>query len=231
MTENFTTATGRSTLEARNDDALLGTLDQLMREIAELRASRKRLVLTADADRRRIERDLHTGVQQHLVALAVNLQLAAQAADTDPAATKTLLEEMGRDVQHALEETAHLAQRIYPILLEAGGLAALLRSAAASAGVPASVEVDAATTPPEVATTVCLCWLETLENHRGGTRATIAVREEGEALVFEVVENAARSEAGFDWLRDRVEALGGRLRIRPKAGGGTEVSGSLPLER
>ena len=77
-------------------------------------------------------------MQQHLVALAVNLQLADLAVDADPAAAKTLLAELARDVQQALDETAQLAQRIYPPLLEAGGLAAALRAAAASAGVRAS---------------------------------------------------------------------------------------------
>ena len=82
-------------------------------EIDDARA-RRRLVLAADADRRAIERELHEGVQQHLVALAVNLQLARQSADADPEAAKELLEQMGRDVQQALDETAQLAQRIYP---------------------------------------------------------------------------------------------------------------------
>ena len=108
-----------------------------------LHASRRRLVLAADADRRRIERELHNGVQQHLVALAVNVQLAGRLADSDPAAAKTLLEQLERDVQETLQVTAQLAQRIYPTLLEPRGLAAALRSAAATAGVAASVNVAA----------------------------------------------------------------------------------------
>jgi signal transduction histidine kinase len=195
-----------------------------------LHASRKRLVLAADADRRMIERDLHDGVQQRLVALAVNLQLAGQLADADPAAAKTLLEEMGRDVQQALDETTLLAQRTYPPLLEAGGLAAALRSAAVSAGIRASIEVAAdASYPPEVTRTVYWCWVEALEHAGVGARATVTVRDEGGALAFEVVEDAGHSDAGLDRLRDRVEALGGRLTIRSEPGRGTRVSGSLPL--
>ena len=94
---------------------------------------------------------MHDGVQQHLVALAVNLQLAEQLVDDDPVAAKALLQELRRDVKQALEETAQLAQRIHPPLLETGGFAAALRAVASSAGVPSSVEV--ATTgnyPPEV---------------------------------------------------------------------------------
>ena len=77
-------------------------------EVEELRASLKRLVVAADADRRMVERELHDGVQQHLIALAVDLQLAGQALASDPAAAKPLLDEMGRDLQHALDETRYL---------------------------------------------------------------------------------------------------------------------------
>ena len=206
------------------------TLDQLRGEIAELRASSKRLVLDALADHRRIERDLHDGVQQHLVALAVNLQLAETLADDDPPAAKALLQEMGRDVQRALHETAELAQRIHPPLLEAGGLAAALRAAAVSAGVRVSLDVKArASYPPEVAGALYWCCLEALENAGAGARATVTVREEEGAVAFEVVEDGSHSDAGLDRLRDRVEALGGRLMVRSEPGGGTRVSGSLPL--
>jgi signal transduction histidine kinase len=208
-------------------------------EIAELRASGERLILAADADRRRLERELHEGVQQHLVALAVNLQLAGRLADTDLAAAKALLDEMGRNVQQALDEAAKLAQRIYPPLLETGGLAAALRLASMRAGIPASVEVAAgASYPPEVAGTVYFCCVEALERAGAGARVTVDVRDEEGALTFEVVGDGAgsaaaapRSDAGLEWMRDRVEALGGRLAIRSEPGGGTHVSGSLPLSR
>jgi signal transduction histidine kinase len=217
------------TLEARHVEALRETLDRQRLELADLRASRKRLVLAADADRRMIERDLHERVQQHLVGLAVNLQLAGESADADPAAAKALLQEMGRDVQQALDETAELAQRIYPPLLEAGGLAAALRSAAVRADIRVSLEVAGARYPPEVAAAIYWCCLEALEHAGAGAHATVTVRAEEGAVAFEVVEDGSRSDAGLDRLRDRVEALGGRLTIRSEPGNGTRVSGSLPL--
>jgi signal transduction histidine kinase len=202
-----------------------------------MRACGERLILAADADRRRLERELHEGVQQHLVALAVNLQLTGWLADTDLAAAKALLDEMGRDVQQALDEAAQLAQRIYPPLLEAGGLAAALRLASMRAGIPASIEVAVgASYAPEIAGTVYFCCVEALERAASGARVTIEVRDEEGALAFEVVDDGARSpaprsDAGLEWMRDRVEALGGRLAIRSEPGGDTRVSGSLPLSR
>jgi signal transduction histidine kinase len=234
MTDNFRKFTTRRSiaLDDRHVDALRETLDRLRLEAAELRASRKRLVLAADADRRRIERDLHAGVQQHLVALAVNLQRVSGLVDADPVAANALLEEMGHDLQQALDETAQLAQRIYAPLLEAGGLAAALRSAASMAGISASVDVAAgATYPPEFAGTVYLCCLEAIESAAAGARVTLEVRDEGGVVTFELVEDGTCSAAELDRLRDRVEAHGGQLTIRPQPGRGTHISGTLPFAR
>jgi signal transduction histidine kinase len=216
-------------LEAPDVETLQDTLHRLRLEIEQLRASRRRLVLGADADRRDIERALHSGAQQHLVALAVNLQLAAELLDRDPAAARTLLEEMGRDVQRALDETAQLASRIYPQLLELRGLAAELRSAAVSAGIRASVDVTAAAGHrPEIGAAVYLCCLAALEHAGAGTHATVAVRTRDGALTFEVFADNDYADAGLELLRDRVEALGGQLTIRSEPGGGTHLSGSIP---
>jgi signal transduction histidine kinase len=225
-------------LEALNVDALREEIARLRLEVAELRASRERLVVSADADRRRIERDLHEIVRQQLVALAANLQRTGSSVDADPTAAKELLEEMTRDVQQALDETAQLAERVYPALLNARGLAAALRSVAAGGGIRASVDVQpGADYPPEVAARVYLCCLEALEHVGAGVPVTVTVREAEGAVRFEVVEDGARStavagsDAALERLRDRVEALGGWLTIRSERGRGFWVSGSLPLSR
>ena len=190
-----------------------------------MREREERLVLAADADRRAIERELHGGLQQYLVALATTLQLARRARDSDRAALDALLDEMERDVRRALDEASLLAQRIYPSALERGGLAALLRSAAVQAGVPAGVDVSGGSTyAPEVAMTLYLCWLSALASSGSDGRATIRVEEVGETLTFELAADALGPD--FDGLRNRVEALGGSLTVESG-----QVVGSMPLSR
>lgn len=214
-------------MEAREAD-VLRELDRLRLEVAELRASRKRLALTADDERRSLERALHDGVQQQLVGLGANLELAVGSLDTEPEAAKALLAEMERDARKALEESRKLAHRIYPPLLEAGGLVAALRSAAVSADVWIRIDVatDAAT-PPEIAGAVYFCCLGVLENAAAGTPVAVTVRNDKEGLAFEIVADDVDAERLQ--LRDRVEALGGRLTIWSGIDYRTRVAGSLPL--
>jgi signal transduction histidine kinase len=215
-------------LEAPQVETLQEEIDLLREEVTRLRASRQRLALAVDADRHLIERALHNGVQQRLVALAVGVQLAGQVADSQTAERKALLEDLQRDVQHALDETAALAESISPPLLEAGGLAVALRAAAVRADVRVSVDVASGSAlPPHVARTVYWCWVEVLQH---GGRPAITVREEGADLVF-VVDRAGVApvlESRLDWLRERVEALGGRL-ITESGADATCVRGALPL--
>jgi signal transduction histidine kinase len=200
----------------------------LRQEIEELRASRKRLALAADAEGRDIERALHEGVQQDLVGLAANLEVAAGSVDSDPAAAKALLEELQREARRALTEMQELATRIFPPLLEAGGLVAELRAAASRAGVPARIAVDAPY-PPQVAGAVYFCVLDVFERAPAGTPVDVTVRGEEGGVAFEI---DADGDLGSERRapHDRVEALGGRLTIT--AGDGrTTVAGSLPLSR
>jgi signal transduction histidine kinase len=209
-------------------------------EVDELEASRARIIAAADAQRRRIERDLHDGAQQHLVALAVNLQVARQLADSDPDAAKALLEEIAADVREALESVRELAQGIYPPLLLDRGLAEALRAAASGAGVSARVEAPADRYPPDVEAAAYFCCLEALRNaaeHAGaGARATVHAWHEQAALHFEVVDDGVGFEqsvtrwgAGLSSISDRLGALGGRLTLSSEPGKGTRVSGTIPL--
>jgi signal transduction histidine kinase len=202
------------------------TTDQ---QIEALKASRKRLLVAAEGERRKIERRLHNGVHQQLVALAVNLQLAGALTDSDPVAARKLLDEMGRDIHEALVETTQLAQRLYPPL-DVVGLAATLRSAAAAAGIQASVDLDLdveASYPRGAMETIYLCWLETLEHAAGKRRAAITVRNHADALTFEIVADA---QVVLEPLRDRVEALGGRLSTRPEPEDRMRIIGELPVD-
>ena len=237
MTDNFGKPANRRsiTLEAPQVETPQETLDRLRLEVAELRASRERLVLAADADRRGIERDLHDGLQQHLVALAVNLQLARRLADTDPRRPRrsstrwaaTCSRRWRRRRRSRTGSTRRCSRW-------AGSRRAALRSAVVSTGSHCRVEVTAAATyPPEVAGTVYLCCLEALELVGAGRGDGHGARRGRRSSSSRSSRSGAGSpvRCGLDRLRDRVEALGGRLTIGSKPGAGTRVSGSLPLSR
>jgi signal transduction histidine kinase len=204
------------------------TLDALRREIEELRASRERLVLAADAERRGIERALHDGVQQDLVGLAATLVVAAGSVDSDPAATKALLAELQKETRRAIAEMQELASRIFPPRLEAGGLVAELRAAASRAGLPARIAADAHVLP-ELAGAVYFCALDVFERVPAGTPVAVSVRSEEAVLAFEIeVDGDLGRERRVP--HDRVEALGGRVTITAGSDR-TTVAGSLPLSR
>lgn len=185
------------------------------------------MALAIDAERRGFERDLHDGVQQLLVGLAANLELAAGSAHADPAATERLLAEMRGDARQAMEQARTLAERIYPPLLESGGLGVALRSAAAKADVPVLIQISGDPIhPPEVAGALYFCCLDVLERAAAGAPVAITISNEQGALSFEVVANADVQEP---LTRDRVEALGGRVTVRTGSGNQTRVVGSLPV--
>jgi signal transduction histidine kinase len=202
-------------------------VEDLRTEVIELHASRERLARQIDAERRSLERALHEGVQQRLVGLAANLELAAGSARADPAATERLLVEMRADARLAMEDARTLAERIYPPLLEAGGLGVALRSAAATADRQVRIEISGDPIHrPEVAGAVYFCCLDVLQRAAAGTTVTITVSTQGGTLSFAVVADADLEESP---IRDRVEALGGRVTIRTGPGDGTRVAGSLPV--
>lgn len=217
---------------ADSGERLRKDVGRLQGEVAALRASRKRLAEAAHADRRAIERALHDGVQQHLVALAVDLRRLARLMDGEPAAARALLDEMAAHVREALEQVTQLAQSVYPPLLEARGFAGALRSAAESAGVTASVEVSAdARYPPEITAAVYWSCVDALSSAPRGSHARVSVLDMDGALTFEVAI-AGRHPAGrLDRLRDRIEAFDGRVSVDDREDGGSSVQGWLPLSR
>jgi signal transduction histidine kinase len=128
-----------------------------------------------------------------------------------------------------MEQARTLAERIYPPLLESGGLGVALRSAAAGADVPIGIEISGGPMyPPEVAWTVYFCCLQVLEKVAIGTAVSIMVRNEGGTVAFEVVADGVAAVEPFQ-MRDRVEAHGGRLTIESGSGDQTRVAGSLPV--
>lgn len=207
---------------------VLREVERLRGEAEELRASRKRLALAADAERCSIENALHDGVQQELVGVAANLDRVAEAVEADPEAAKRLLSELRVDVQQAMEETRRLAHRIYPPLLGAGGLGAALRWIAAGANIPIRLDVAAAKDcPRELAAAVYFSCQEMIGRVDAGTPVAVSVRRAEGMLTFEVVAESDVDGTGL--LHDRAVALGGGLTIRRDPGGRTQVVGSLPL--
>jgi signal transduction histidine kinase len=213
-------------------DVLPDAADRLAGDIDDLRASRRRLVAAADADRRSFERELHDGVQQQLVALAVDLRRLAGLIDADPIAARALLDEMTANVRAAMAETTALAGRIYPPLLSARGLASAVRSAADGLGITILVDAPAgAGFPSEIATSIYWTCLETLSFASRGSEATVHVADTDGLLTFEVEIDRRPPTERLARLRDRVEALDGHMSVDDRAGGGSRVHGWVASSR
>ena len=226
----------------RLDSALQRSLEELEERNQELQASRLRIVTSADESRRAIERNLHDGAQQHLVALAVKLGLAEQLTDDDPEMVGTLLRELRHDVQTTIGELRELAHGIYPPLLRDRGLGEALRAAANRSPLACTVEVDLpARYAQEIETATYFCCLEAMQNagKYAGAHAKLAVRvnldQSSHDLVFEVGDDGAGFDGsaatghGFVNMRDRLGAIGGRLDVVSAVGKGTTISGTIPI--
>ena len=208
--------------------------------IEDLRASRQRLVAAQDEERRRLERNLHDGAQQQLVALAVRLRLARTTASKDLAEADRMLEQLEGDVTDALENLRELARGVYPPLLADQGLAAAIEAQARRSPVPVRVEADGiGRYPQELETAVYFCTLEALQNAAKYAEASeVAVRllEDHGELVLSIRDDgrgfdraATPLGAGLQNMADRLAALGGTLIVRSRAGAGTTIEGHVPV--
>ena len=219
----------------------VGLTAELLARVDELRASRQRLVAAQDEERRRIERDLHDGAQQQLVALKIKLGLARMQAEEEGAAeTAAQLADLTKEAGDALETLRDLAHGIYPPLLAAEGLVAALEAHARKTSLPVDVEAEdrGRRYPPEVEVATYYCCLEALQNiakYAAPTEVVVALRCEDGALVFEVRDDgrgfdvaATGRGAGLRNMTDRVDALAGILTVESAVGRGTTVLGRIP---
>ena len=250
---------GAISLSKPREEALTSTEDSLLRHLAsqaslvmrnaqltaelratieELLASRRRLVEAQDAERRKIERNLHDGAQQQLIALAIQLGLLAELAD-DPDLIRQAIPDLKAQLSTALDDLRALARGIYPPLLAEQGLVMALRAQAARSPVP--VVLDAGQVgryPQDAESTVYFCTLEALQNvakHARASRVTVRLAGSGDTLEFSVSDDGAGFPAagtshgsGLQGMSDRLAALGGTLAVRSWPGQGTTITGRLP---
>jgi signal transduction histidine kinase len=212
----------------------------LLQRLDELRASRQRLVTAQDEERRRLERNLHDGAQQHLIALKIKATLAETQMQKDPDSARTTIAQIKSDADEALGTLRDLARGIYPPLLADSGLVVALESHARKGSVPIVVEADhIARYPQELEAAVYFCVLEALQNvqkYAGASKATVRLREIDSTLCFEVEDDGsgfdvitAKRGAGTTNMIDRLDALGGALILVSDPGHGARVSGTLPF--
>jgi signal transduction histidine kinase len=210
------------------------------RLISELRASRQRLVAAQDSERRRIERNLHDGAQQQLVALALKLRLTDSLIDDDPGQAHAALRELQAHAGEASRDLRELAHGIYPPLLADRGLPDALEAQARRSAVPVVVQPQGiGRYPQEVEAAVYFCCLEALQNvakYSGAASARLCLSAAGPRLSFQVTDDgrgfdpaATAYGTGLQGMTDRLEALGGSVEIRSRPGEGTTVAGCLPV--
>jgi signal transduction histidine kinase len=212
----------------------------LREHVDDLRGARQRIIAAADAERRRIERDLHDGAQQRLVAVAVTLGLAESRLGSDPASAAQLIAQAREEAQLAIAELRELARGIHPAVLSDQGLGAALEALAARAPVP--VEVSGVPSVPlgqAVEAAAYFCTAEALTNvakYAQASAAFVHLSLEPDCLRVQVGDDGVggadlSSGSGLRGLRDRVDALDGNLELHSPPGGGTTVTVEIPLKR
>ena len=212
--------------------------EQLRMRLEELRASRQRLVGAQDEERRKIERNIHDGAQQQLVALAVKQRLAASLIGKDDERAGMMLAELQLETNAALDDLRDLARGIYPPLLADRGLTAALEAQARKAALPVTVDAGGiGRFPQDIEATVYFCTLEALNNvakYAGATRATVRLANGNGELRFEVTDDGRGFDStstgygtGLQGMADRLAAVGGELIVRSAPGAGTTIAGTV----
>jgi len=210
-----------------------------VRLIDELRSSRRRLVMAQDEERRKIERNLHDGAQQQLVALAIQLKLARSLVDRDREKAGAMLDTLQGSANDALEDLRDLARGIYPPLLADKGLPMALEAQARKAVIPVSVVGDGVGRfPADVESAVYFSCLEALQNvakYAEATNASVVLSDGSGELRFEVRDDGHGFDpastgygTGLQGIADRLAALGGELAVTSAPGSGTTISGRVP---
>jgi PAS domain S-box-containing protein len=215
---------------------------ELRSSLRELKASRSRIMSAADEERRRIERDLHDGAQQRLLALAIELELAGELVTNDPDGGAGRLHDLVKDVNEAMADIRSLASGLYPSLLIERGLVEAISEAAAACALPTTLTAEVmGRYAPEIEGAVYFCCREALQNaakHAEGARSVLIKlwEAEAEAVHFEVRDDGAGLRpghggggAGITNMRDRIGAMGGTLAIESRPGAGTRVMGAVPM--
>lgn len=217
---------------------------ELQARLLELQASRQRIVAAQDQERRRLERDLHDGAQQQLVALAVNVRVAQELLETDLHQTRELLDDVGAQANDALETLRDLARGIFPAVLADRGLGAALQAYLAKSQAGVSFHIAESLTftrfEPQAEAAVYFCCLEALQNrakYAPGSTAGVHLELENSWLTFRVSDQgpgfertAATAGTGLAGMADRLAAVGGTLEVRSAPGHGTVVTGRLPVD-
>jgi len=212
----------------------------LRERVDDLRDARERIIEAADAERRRIERNLHDGAQQRMVGVALTLGLAESQLERDPASAARLIAQAREEAQLAVKELRELARGIHPALLSDRGLGPALEALAARAPVPVEVRgVPERPLPREIEAAAYFCTAEALTNvakYAQASAAFVDVSVVGDRLRVHVHDDGVggadpSSGSGLRGLRDRVDALDGRLEIDSPPGAGTRVTVEVPLAR
>jgi signal transduction histidine kinase len=219
---------------------LSARLDDLAARAEELRASRERLIETQDDERRRLERDIHDGAQQNLVALAVNLRLADTLLRRSPARAAAVLGQQSEAAQGAIDNLTQLSRGIYPAVLADEGLVPALAAVSASSALPITLAADPTLRlPAGIAAALYFCCLEALQNaakHSGATSIRVAIERTADRVRMTVRDDGrgftvsdVTTGAGTANMRDRIDAVGGTFSITSATGHGTSVAVEIPL--